>query len=168
VLALLALAVLPVIAQADETSSGVEYESALPSAEGKGPPNEQIAESSESPGSGGAEAPGSGSTGSGNGSYTAGNPSGSGSGGGATGSDGGTGQGSPDKGATPPGEAGLQPADPVATSNASSGGGSSPLIAILIAILTLAAISVCGVMIRQRRQRRRSGGTHPSLSTKAG
>jgi hypothetical protein len=162
VLALLAfLAVLPVIAQADETSSGVEYDPALPTAEGS---------SSDPPRStGGAEAPAeAGSTGSVEGSYTEEVPSGSGSGGAATGSDGGTGQGSPDKGATPPGEAGLQPADPVATSNASSGGGSSPLVAILIAILALAAISLGAVLIRQRRQRRDSDGTRSPLSTKAG
>jgi cobalamin biosynthesis Mg chelatase CobN len=168
VLALLAFSAFPVLAQADNDSSGVEYNPALPNAEGTGSSHdEQIAKSSESPGSGGAEAPaGSGSTGSGEGSYTAGNPSGSESSGATTGSGGGTGQGSPDKGATPPADAGLQAADPAASpSTPSDDSGSSPLVPVLIAILALAGVSIGAVMIRQRRHR--NGAGH-SLSTKAG
>ncbi len=41
-----------------------------------------------------------------------------------------------------------------ATQSHSDGGGSSPLVPILIAIAVLAAISVAVVMIRQKRQRR--------------
>jgi hypothetical protein len=167
VLALLALACFPILAQAG--SSDVQYETALPNAGGKGPSqNEQIAESSESPKNGGAEAPAnSGSTNSGDGSYTGNVPSGSGSEGANTGNDGGTGQGSPDKGTTPGDKAGVQTAAPPTDSTPASSddGGSSPLVPILIAILALAAISIAVVVIRQRRQR---DGASPSLSTKAG
>ena len=165
VLALLAFACVPVAAQAD--SGEVEYESVLPKADGNGPSqNEQIAEKSDSPKNGGAEAPANhGSTGSGEGSYMGGAPS-SESGGGATGNEG-SGQGKADKGANPPANGGVQQATPLSKSSAKSDGGSSssPLVPILIAILVLAAISIGAVMIRQRRQR---DGSSPSLSTKAG
>lgn len=49
---------------------------------------------------------------------------------------------------------GAQNASGVPTSESDDGGGSSPLVPILIAIAVLAAISVAVVMIRQRRQRR--------------
>jgi cobalamin biosynthesis Mg chelatase CobN len=167
VLALLALACFPILAQAG--SSDVQYETALPNAGGKGPSqNEQIAETSESPKSnGGAEAPtNSGSTNSGDGSYTGEVPSGSGEGANA-GNNGGTGQGSPDKGTTPGDKAGVQTAAPLTDSTPASSddGGSSPLVPILIAILALAAISIAVVVIRQRRQH---DGSSSSLSTKAG
>jgi cobalamin biosynthesis Mg chelatase CobN len=168
VLALLALACFPIVAQAD--SSEVEYENALPKAEPNGPShNEQIAESSDSPKNGGAEAPANtGSGASGEGSYTEGAPSSEGDGAANTGNDGGTGQGNPDKGSSPPAKAGLQPGAPIAESGTASddGGGSSPLVPILIAVLALAAISIAAVMVRQRRQRDGSGPS--SLSTKAG
>jgi hypothetical protein len=165
VLALLALACFPIVAQAD--SSEVEYENALPKAEGNGPShNEQIAESSDSPKNGGAEAPANtGSGESGEGSYTEGAPSSEG-GVANTGNDGGTGQGNPDKGSSPA-KPSVQPDTPIAESGtASDGGGSSPLVPILIAVLALAAISIGAVMIRQRRQRDGSGPS--SLPTKAG
>ena len=47
----------------------------------------------------------------------------------------------------------------VKTSKSSEGGGSSPLVPILIAIAVLAAISIGVVMIRQRRQRRGPSAT---------
>jgi hypothetical protein len=164
VLALLAFACAPVAAQAD--SGEVEYESVLPKADGNGPSqNEQIAEKSDSPKNGGAEAPAShGSTGSGEGSYMGGTPS-SESGGGATGNEG-SGQGKADKGTSPPAKGGVQQATPLSKSSPKSdGGSSSPLVPILIGIFVLAAISIGAVMIRQRRQR---DGSSPSLSTKAG
>lgn len=54
---------------------------------------------------------------------------------------------------------GSQEVSPLHTSKSSEGGGSSPLVPILIAIAVLAAISVAAVMIRQRRQRRGPGAT---------
>jgi cobalamin biosynthesis Mg chelatase CobN len=49
---------------------------------------------------------------------------------------------------------GAQEASGIPTSQSDDGGGSSPIVPILIAIAVLAAISVAVVMIRQRRQRR--------------
>jgi hypothetical protein len=161
VLALLALACFPVLAQAD--SGTIEYDPSLPS-DGGAKQNENIAKSSESPNSGGAEAPPSGGAGGGYGEQAS--PSSEGQGKGNAGNDGGTGQGSPDKGNNPPGETKVQPAAPIAQSTPdSSDDGSSPLVPILIALAVLAAISVAALMIRQRRQR---DGSSPSLSTKAG
>ena len=162
VLALLALACFPVLAQAG--SGTIEYDPSLPG-DGGAKQNEDIAKSSETPNSGGAEAPPS--TGSGE-SYTEEAPPSSESGiAGNTGNGGGKAQGSPDKGNNPPAKAKVQPATPIAksTSDSADDGGSSPLVPILIAALVLAAISVAAVMIRQRRQR---DGSNPSLSTKAG
>jgi hypothetical protein len=161
VLALLALACFPVLAQAG--SGTIEYDPALP---GDGGPkqNENIAKSSESPNSGGAEAPPS--TGSSEG-YAGEAPQSSESEGNANaGNGGGTGQGSPDKGNKPPAEAKVQPAAPIVTpDSASDDDGSSPLVPILIGVGVLAAISIAALTIRQRRQR---DGSSPSLSTKAG
>lgn len=175
VLALLACACLPAFAQAD--SSEVEYQLALPKADGgHSSHDEQIAESSESPG-GAAVPAGSGSNGSGDGSSKVGDPSASGGGTATNGNDGGTGQGSQEKGATPSGggkgKVGLQPADAVASTSAAppvSDDGSSPLVPVLIAIAALAAVSFAAVAVRQRRQRgpRGPGGAGTSLSTKAG
>jgi hypothetical protein len=53
---------------------------------------------------------------------------------------------------------------PGAPASQKSGGGSSPLAPILIAIAVLAAISVAVVMIRQRRQR---GGSSTPVSPRA-
>jgi cobalamin biosynthesis Mg chelatase CobN len=162
VLALLALACFPVLAQAG--SGTIEYDPSLPG-DGGAKQNEDIAKSSESPPSGGAEAPPS--TGSSE-SYPEEVPSSESEEGAATtGNGGGTGQGNPDKGNNPPAEAKVQPGAPIAesASDSSDDGGSSPLVPILIAIVVLAAISIAAVMIRQRRQR---DGSSPSLSTKAG
>jgi hypothetical protein len=161
VLALLALACFPILAQAD--SVGPEYNTALPG-DGGAKQNENIAKSSESPKTGGAEAPPSAGTGE---SYAEqAPPSSEGQGGVNAGPEGGSGQGSPDKGNNPHGESKVQPAAPHAQSTPnSSDDGSSPLVPILIAAAVLAAISIAALLIRQRRQR---DGSSPSLSTKAG
>jgi hypothetical protein len=161
VLALLAFACFPILAQAD--SVGPEYNTALP---GDGGPkqNENIAKSSESPNSGGAEAPPGGGTS--EGYVEQAPPSSEGQGNPNAGKEGGSGQGSPDKGKNPPGGTKVQPAAPhVQSTPDSSDDGSSPLVPILIAAAALAAISIAALLIRQRRQRDASS---PSLSTKAG
>jgi hypothetical protein len=167
VLALLAFACVPVAAQAD--SGEVEYENALPKADGNGPSqNEQIAQKSDSP-NGGVEANGSGGGGSNTGSFTEEEaPSEEGSAAGPGNGNGGSGQGKPDKSANPSPKAGVQGGAPLTHAGpASSGdGGSSPLVPIMIAIAALAAISIAVVLARQRRQRNGSGPS--SLSTKAG
>lgn len=67
------------------------------------------------------------------------------------------GQGKPDAsahgGAKNAVHTGGQSKPPVQTSKSDDGGGSSPLVPILIAIAVLAAISVAVVMAKQRRQR---------------
>jgi hypothetical protein len=161
VLALLALACFPVLAQAD--SGTIEYDPSLPS-DGGAKQNENIAKSSESPNSGGAEAPPSGGTGEGYAEQAP--PSSEGQGDANAGTDGGKSQGSPDKGNNPPGGTEVQPAAPNAQSTPdSSDDGSSPLVPILIAAAVLAAISIAALLIRQRRQR---DGAGASLPTKAG
>lgn len=169
VLALLALACFPVLAQAD--SSGIQYSDAPPTATGghESTRQEPPAKSSTTPGGGGtapSSTSGSGASGSsGKGSSQGGASSTSGgqSGGAAsTGSDGGTGQqSSPDKGSPGAQNGSVQPEHQTAIKPASSqsDGGSSPLIPILIAIFVLAALSLAAVLIRQRRQRATSRGT---------
>jgi hypothetical protein len=165
VLALLALACFPVLAQA--SSGTIEYDPTLPG-DGGAKQNENIAKTSESPPSGGAEAPAGAGSDEGYSEEVA--PSDEGGSPVGAGKDGGKGQGNPDKGSNPGAKAKVQPATPIDKSSptASTSGdddGSSPLVPILIAVLVLAAISVAAVMIRQRRQR---DGAGPSLSTKAG
>jgi hypothetical protein len=74
------------------------------------------------------------------------------------GNGGGNGQGKPGAGAHEGGKQAVQAAahdqPGVQASKSDDGGGSSPLVPILIAIAVLAAVSVAVVMIRQRRQRR--------------
>jgi hypothetical protein len=162
VLALLALACFPILAQAD--SGTIEYDPALPG-DGGAKQNENIAKSSESPRSGGAEAPPS--TGSSESYSEEAPPSSESESTGTTGNVG-TGQGNSDKGNNPPAKAKVQPATPIAKSTpnrSEDDGGSSPLLPILIGVLALAAISIAAIVIRQRRQR--DGSSH-SLSTKAG
>lgn len=161
VLALLALACFPVLAQAD--SGTIQYDPSLPSPGGGAKQNENIAKSSESPKTGGAEAPPS--TGTGEGYVEQAPPSSEGQGNPNAGAERGPGQGSPDKGNNPPGGTKVQPTTPQHVQPKASDDGSSPLVPILIAVAVLAAISIGALLIRQRRQR---GGSSPSLSTKAG
>ena len=168
VLALLAFACFPVLAQAD--SAGAQYNPGINGPGGHPEENKKIAKKSESPNNGGASAPvesDSGSTESGGGAYTEAPSSGSG-GGAATAqkNDAGTGQGKPENGSTPAAKANVQQTAPASSkAPASDDDGSSPLLPILIGVLVLAAISVGAFVIRQRRQR---DGANPSLSTKAG
>jgi hypothetical protein len=167
VLALLALACFPVLAQAG--SGDIEYDPYLPG-DGGAKQNENIAKTSESPPpSGGAEAPAGAGAGEGYSEEVA--PSSEGGSPAGAGKDGGKGQGNPDKGNNPGAQTKVQPATPIdksspaASTSGDDDGGSSPLVPILIAVLALAAVSVAAVMVRQRRQR---DGAGPSLSTKAG
>jgi hypothetical protein len=166
VLALLALACFPVLAQA--SSGTIEYDPTLPG-DGGAKQNENIAKTSESPPSGGAEAPAGAGAGEGYSEEVA--PSSEGGSPAGAGKDGGKGQGNPDKGNNPGAQTKVQPATPIdksspaASTSGDDDGGSSPLVPILIVVLVLAAISVAAVMIRQRRQR---DSASPSLSTKAG
>jgi hypothetical protein len=171
VLAVLALACLPLPAQAD--SSEVQYDPAINGPGGKPEGKEQIAKKSESPKpNGGASAPTGGGSGGSGGSVESGGPtnekapsSGSGAAG-AAGDNGGTGQGKAEPGSSPAGKANVQHAAPTSsTAPAGDDDGSSPLLPILIGALVLAAISVGAFIIRQRRQR---DAPNPSLSTKAG
>ena len=68
-------------------------------------------------------------------------------------------QGKPGKGAGQASQAadGSRPGRRTAVADSDSGGSSSPLVPILIAIAVLAAISIGAVVIRQRRQRRGPG-----------
>lgn len=81
----------------------------------------------------------------------------------AGGSGGNNGQGKPDAsaqgGAKNPVHTGDQSKSSAQASKSDDGGGSSPLVPILIAIAVLAAISVAVVMAKQRRQRRGPTGT---------
>lgn len=165
VLALLALACCPVIAQAD--SGGAIYEEAESLPNPTGHHGEPPAKASTAPHNGGASAPPSTSpsqTGSDKSSSGGGQIS-SGETGGVATAHGGKGQGSPDKassGALP------KHSQPAVQTNAStsSGGSSSPLVPILIAIAVLAAISIGAVLIRQRRQRN-GAGRQGSVSPRA-
>ena len=167
VLALLALACFPVLAQA--SSGTIEYDPSLPG-DGGAKQNENIAKTSETPPSGGAEAPTDTGAGEGYSEEVAPSDEGGSTAAAGNGNGGGKGQGNPDKGNNPPPQAKVQDnaliAKPAPESSTSSDdGGSSPLVPILIAVLVLAAISVAAVMFRQRRQR---DSASPSLSTKAG
>lgn len=159
VLALLALACFPVLAQAED-ASGVQYETAVPTVTGhttpppKAPGGGTPANSSTANG-GSTHTNASGSDSSGNPSGANGNPS--------TGSGSGTEQGSQSNGSPANGKSSGQQGgsvsggQPLSSSQTSSDDSSSPLIPILIAIAALAAISIGAVVIRQRRQRHSSG-----------
>lgn len=149
VLALLAMAFFPVLAQASE-SSELQYETDIPKVEGetKAPINQPNDKNNSQANSSSTGEPGSQSEGgksdadsSSKDSSRGNNPS--------TGGRGGGGQGGPGNGSTDP--VGLsQEATPVSTT--SSDGGSSPLVPILIAIAALAAITIGAVVMKQRRQ----------------
>jgi cobalamin biosynthesis Mg chelatase CobN len=159
VLALLALACFPVLAHAD--SSGIQYEPVSPTVTGH---NQSIPEGKKS--NGGATAS---STGGSEGSESESSTGGASGDSPTTGNGGGSGQGSPangqDTGGTPAAGGG-QSQNPAPVSNSTSpdsGGGSSPLVPILIALAALAVVSIGAVVIRQRRQ-----GSGSSFSPKAG
>jgi len=158
----LALACFPALAQAECTSSScVQYTESIPKPEGENTP------------SGHQKTPAKASkTGDGNGSQPS-QPEGSKGSKGAEGSEGGgpsekegavgggngggNGQGKPGGSAHGGGQQAMNPGaqgHSGAQASTSSGGGSSPLVPILIAIAVLAAVSVAAVMIKQRRQRR--------------
>jgi hypothetical protein len=154
----LALACFPVLAQAECTSSScVQYTDAIPKAEGGNTPThhhpQTPAKASNTGNGGGAEpshSPGSKEAGrSEEGSSPKEGAVAPGQGGGNTG------QSSPGTSAKGGAEKAMHPGNQsVPTSKSTDGGGSSPLVPILIAIAVFAAISVAAVMVRQRRQRR--------------
>jgi cobalamin biosynthesis Mg chelatase CobN len=164
-LALLAFAVSPGLAQAEE-ASGIQYEPDVPTVPGKqkiptkekkSNSGEPEAGSSKSPtggGSGGGNHPGGGGTGN----------TGQGNQGGGTGGTqaggGGQNSGGQNGGGQNPSTTNVSSGAPAGSE--SSGGSSSPLVPILIAIAALAAISIGAVVYRQRRGR---GGS--SVSPKA-
>ncbi len=162
----LACACFPALAQAECTSSScVQYTETIPKAEGENGPTShgqktpaKVSKTGE--GSGGSDAKPHGSDeteGSGEGESSGKEDAVAGAGGGDNG------QGKPDAsaqgGAKNAVHAGDQSKSPVQTSKSDDGGGSSPLVPILIAIAVLAAISVAVVMAKQRRQRRGPTGT---------
>jgi cobalamin biosynthesis Mg chelatase CobN len=170
VLALLALACFPVFAHAED-SSGIQYETASPTVTGK--PIPQSTKKQSHPESGKA---GSSSVEENTGSSDSGVAGGSSSDESTGGSNGGSGQPSQGNGSgNAQSQAGkaqpasgkvadassLNAAEPA--SKSSDGGGSSPLVPILIAVVVLAAISVGVFVIRQKRQ-----GSGPAVTPKAG
>jgi cobalamin biosynthesis Mg chelatase CobN len=171
VLALLALAVFPVLAQAD--SGGAVYENAPPTVTGhKSSPTHSSNPTGQKSDSGGGATAASGSGDKEPGSESSSNNA-SGGGGGDTGTGGGTGSGqtSPGDGSSGKthsggngsGSGALNKAQPVSNATESSDdSSSSPLIPILIAIVLLAAISIGAVIYRQRRQR--PGSVSPKAS----
>jgi hypothetical protein len=161
----LAFACFPVLARAECTSSScVQYTESIPQAEGGNPSthHQTPAHVSKTGGSGGSGPTHSGTGGSGE-TGTGENGSSPKQGSGGTDHNAGTPQGK--AGGSANGQQNASPhqgsrqASPLHTSKSSEGGGSSPLVPILIAIAVLAAISVAAVMIRQRRQRRGPSAT---------
>jgi cobalamin biosynthesis Mg chelatase CobN len=170
----LALVLFAVPAQAEEctSSSCVQYNPSLPSAEGgHTKPHQQTPAKASKTGNGGGTAPSnpSGSGGSNEAEETGESESSREKGGAVPGHNGGSGQGKPggsaNLGAKEAAQSPSQTASGKPVSH-SDDGGSSPLVPILIAIAVLAAISVAVVMIRQRRQRN-SGGPSAAASPEA-
>lgn len=143
VLALLAFACVPALAKAD--SQGFQYQDTPPTVSGGAPE-----ESDLSGGGSSTSGVGGGSGGDGSGSGAAGG-SGKGGAAGAKGSGGGSGS----NGVAGVGEGvglpGTGTDDGSASEVGTAGGGSSPLVPILIAIAVLAAASIGYVLYRQRR-----------------
>jgi cobalamin biosynthesis Mg chelatase CobN len=162
VLALLALACFPVLAQAQD-ATGVQYETegSVPTVTGHTTPPKNSGGSPADPSNGGATATGSGSSNASGSGSAAGGPSANGNP--STGGGGDTGQGNSGNGSTTANgkgngqQAGSLSSGQPASSQTSADDSSSPLIPILIAIATLAAISIGVVVIRQRRQRQDPG-----------
>lgn len=142
VLALLAFACVPALAKAD--SQGFQYQDAPPTVSGGAPEESDLSGggSSTSGVGGGSGGDGSGSGGSGGGSSGKGGANGAGN---ASGSNGVAGIGDGE------GLAGTGSGDASASEVGTAGGGSSPLVPILIAIALLAAASIGYVLYRQRR-----------------
>jgi cobalamin biosynthesis Mg chelatase CobN len=157
----LALVCFPALAQAECTSSScVQYTESIPNAEGGSPSKQahqqtpaKASKTGENGGSELAQAQGS-KEGEGSGEDKSSEKRGAA----VPGEGGGKGQGKPGGSANPGAKTAMHPGvqgeSGLKTSQSSEGGGSSPLVPILIAIALLAAISVAAVMIRQRRQRR--------------
>ncbi len=169
----LALVCFPALAQAECTSSScVQYTESIPKPEGENTPQthqKTPAKASKTGKDGGSQPsqPGdSKSTKEAEGSEEGEASEKEGAVGGGNG--GGNGQGKPGGSAHEGGQQAMHPGaqskSSVPASNSSDGGGSSPLVPILIAIAVLAAISVAVVMIRQRRQR---GGPSATASPEA-
>jgi cobalamin biosynthesis Mg chelatase CobN len=168
-LALLAMACFPVLVRA-EGSAGAQYEPAPLSATPPGSKTQShSAPKANSSGSngGGAEAP-SGSNRSGSSeespatdSESSAPPGGAGTGGGGNG---GHGQSNPGKNSSHAGGSSAQHLEQASTQQ-DNGGGSSPLLPILIAVAVLAAISIGAYVYRQRRQSR---GPDTRVSPEAG
>lgn len=171
----LALVLFAIPAQAEEctSSSCVQYNPELPSAEGghSSKHHQQTPAKASKTGNGGGTASSNPSDGGGSNEVeeTEESESSPEKGGVAPGQNGGSGQGKPGGSANP----GAKKVAPSPNQNASGkpashsdDGGSSPLVPILIAIAVLAAISVAVVMIRQRRQRN-SGGPSAAASPEA-
>jgi hypothetical protein len=161
----LALALFPGFAHAEcTTSSCIQYSESLPDAGGGDSPRhdkQTAANASKSGGQTGSDEQGSKGAGSSEGESSKGGL-------GGHGQEGGPPQGNADGSDHSRSDAGAPSGSrhkPDAASPQSSGGGSSPLVPILIAIAILAAISVAAVMYRQRRQRR---GPGTSTSPEAG
>jgi cobalamin biosynthesis Mg chelatase CobN len=159
----LALACSPAFAQAECTSSScVQYTESIPKPEGENTPSghqKTPAKASKTGDDGGSQSSqpgGSKSTKEAEGSEEGEASEKQGAVGGGNGD--GNGQGKPGAGAHEGGKQAVQPVahgkSGVQASKSDNGGGSSPLVPILIAIAVLAAVSVAVVMIRQRRQRR--------------
>jgi cobalamin biosynthesis Mg chelatase CobN len=153
--ALLACACFPLLAQAD--SSGAVYEPELPTATGHSGGGGTASHGGSGGGATASQIKGSNHSGSSKNSSQGGSSPAKG---GANG--GGSGQGSPGNGSS--GSPGAQPQGGTQTSAgapASSGGGSSPLVPILIAIAALAAISIGAVAMQRRRQHRSGSSVRP-------
>jgi cobalamin biosynthesis Mg chelatase CobN len=159
VFALLAFAVFPAVAQAQD-SSGAEYEEALPSVDGK-THDKTPAKSSRSGGGSGQSSTGSG-TSSKTGSSDERSSSDDTGGAAVPNRDGGSGQGNQGKGSQGDDRSRIaanQPAGEAGAAPASDDSDSSPLVPILIALAVLAAISIGVVVMRRRGQ-----GSHPGSS----
>ncbi|HEY8808826.1 MAG TPA: hypothetical protein VIM28_02290 [Solirubrobacterales bacterium] len=155
VLVLLAMCCAPVLAQA--ASAGYQYSDAPPTVTGGKPPSESNLSGGSNSTSGVGAHPGNANKSSGakspggaNGSQAKSN--GSGGGGNAAGQQGSLGNGSQKS----PAETGKAKST-ASPEPGSSGGGSSPLVPILIAIVLLAGGSIGYVLMKRRRQRKSPG-----------
>ncbi|MFL5873332.1 MAG: hypothetical protein ACJ75T_07655 [Solirubrobacterales bacterium] len=155
-LAVLAIACFPGLAQAEE-NSGIQYESEVPTV-----PSHQSSNIPSNNKSGGTDAPSQSESESE--ASSSGTPGG-GTGGGNSGQGGGTPSGQSNQGGGGDGQTGkngsqnaagninaAQPLNVAPASETSSDGGSSPLVPILIAVAILAAASIGYYVYRQRRQ----------------